>query len=68
MSDQPESPSPPTAYLGDGIYALLSQRGDLRLTTGSHLQGEATNLIWLNRDVYKALVKFADENNFLGDR
>lgn len=41
-------------YLGDGVYASYSN-GMIMITTGSHLEREATHVIWLEPEVVKAL-------------
>lgn len=41
-------------YLGDGVYAAI-ENGMVKLTTGSHLDADATNTIFLEPDVMDAL-------------
>lgn len=45
-------------YLGDGVYASI-ENGMVKLTTGSHLDADATNTIFLEPDVMWALVQFS---------
>jgi hypothetical protein len=44
------------AHLGDGVYAQPgSYEGEVVLTTGSHVVGEAGNVIYLDPDLVKRL-------------
>lgn len=54
-------PNYPTAeYLGDGVYAKLGD-GHLILTTGSHLPTEASQTIYLEPEVLRALKRYCDK-------
>jgi len=53
----------PASYLGDGVYATI-ETGMIRLTTGDHREEHSTNIIWLEPEVFVALVKFATQNEF----
>jgi hypothetical protein len=44
-------------HLGDGVYVAI-ECGRARLTTGSHLEAEATNTIFLEPEVIHALEIF----------
>ena len=44
-------------YLGDGVYVAI-EHGMARLTTGSHQEAEADNVIFLEPDVIGALQLF----------
>ena len=56
---------PPASYLGDGVYATIEiETGMIRLTTGDHREEHSTNIIWLEPEVFVALVKFATQNEF----
>jgi len=47
----------PKTYLGDGVYVEV-ERGMLHLTTENRI--EITNEIFLEPEVYEALVKYAE--------
>lgn len=43
-------------YLGDGIYVKEDEHGQMVLTTGSHLDGDAENRIVFGEHETKALL------------
>ena len=45
----------PKEYLGDSVYAEIVD-GTLKLTTENG--GEPSNIIWLEKEVFNALVQF----------
>ena len=48
-------------YLGDGVYASVTdEHGTIVLTTGSHINEIADNVIYLDPSVMAALVEFKD--------
>jgi hypothetical protein len=49
-----------TRYLGDGLYADFNDGHQIVLTTGSHKLEEAVNIIYLEPEVYQALVEWMD--------
>ena len=49
-----------TQYLGDGVYVKMDNLGMLKLTTDSHLDVDATNIIYLEDFVFDALVQYRD--------
>ena len=50
-------------YLGDAVYATLDQhiKGGIILTTDSHRESEANNIIYLEPLVIANLLKFLQE-------
>jgi len=54
---------PPVSYLGDGVYATI-ETDMICLTTGSHIKEHSDNIVWLEPEVFVALVKFATQNEF----
>lgn len=51
---------PTKDYIGDGVYVEMED-GMIKVTTEDGLPGEEeTNVIYLEPEVYKALVRFAD--------
>jgi hypothetical protein len=49
-------------YLGDGVYFTFNQQtGNVILTTQSHAEEEASNIIYLEPDVVIAFVKALSE-------
>ena len=50
-------------YLGDAVYATTDQhiKGDIMLTTESHRESEANNIIYLDPLVIANLLKFIQE-------
>lgn len=53
MSFKPNDPQ----YLGDGVYATLNDFGQLVLTTGSHNEETADNIIYMEPEVLSALLR-----------
>lgn len=56
MSRPEETESAEKIYLGDGVYAAI-ERGMLVLTTEDGYS--VTNRIWLENEVYEALIVYA---------
>ena len=54
-------------YLGDGVYAT-TERGMIKLTTEDGAPGVATNTIFLELEVYVALVAWATQKFGTGVR
>ena len=50
-------------YLGDGVYAALSEYGEIILTTETGI--EITNRIYLADDILNTLIKFLAKHNKL---
>lgn len=48
-------------YLGDGVYAQLDQWGRIVLTTGSHHQHEADNIIVLEPEVLREFDRWREK-------
>lgn len=46
-------------HLGDGVYAAI-ECGMIRLTTGAHEGPHVTNTIYLEPEIYAALVRYVD--------
>lgn len=51
-------PFPSPRYLGDGVYAQVSNMPAVILSTGSHDLEQADNNIVLENEVCNALIKF----------
>jgi len=45
-------------YIGDGVYADFDEYHRIVLTTGSHNLDEAENRIYLEPEVYRAMVEW----------
>ena len=63
MMEKHKEPS----YLGDGVYIKADAfiDGDFVLTTGSHKNADAHNRIHLESAVWKKLVEYLREYNFI---
>jgi hypothetical protein len=48
-------------YLGDGVYAEISEDGDIVLTTGNGIR--TTNSIYLDRSAIDALIVFVNRTD-----
>lgn len=46
-------------YLGDSVYADVNQYGEIVLTTENGSPGDPSNEIYLEPEVYRALVHYA---------
>lgn len=52
-------------YLGDGVYATYTESNSIMLTTGHHRPAYAVNVIYLEPEVMKALVRYATRAGIL---
>ena len=48
-------------YLGDGVYVHFNDAHQIVLTTGSHVTGDADEVIYLESEVYQALVEWFEQ-------
>ena len=53
----PDYPTRAPVYLGDGVYASI-ERGMIQLTTGHHLPHYADATIYLEPEVFEALIQY----------
>lgn len=49
------------AYMGDAVYAKLDELGRIVLTTDSHINADAQNVIVLESEVWRALVRWQEK-------
>lgn len=47
-------------YIGDGVYATHKEDGDIMLTTGTHEEHQADNVIHLEPDVLNSLHQYME--------
>jgi hypothetical protein len=47
-------------YMGDGVYATADEYGGIWLTANHHLRAEATDEIYLEPQVLKALNRYCE--------
>lgn len=47
-------------YLGDGVYAQINDCGQLVLTTGDHSESLTDAVIYLEPEVWSALVRYME--------
>ena len=45
-------------YLGDSVYAQINEYGQIVLTTENGLPTDPSNIIYLEPEVYEALVRY----------
>jgi len=45
-------------YLGDGVYAAVNSFGQVVLTTGTHEEAKANNVIYLELGAIHGLIEF----------
>lgn len=52
----------PPSYIGDAVYAQYDRYNRLVLTTGSHREEEAENVIVLEPEVWNELLRYVNDN------